>query len=209
MESTAQAQEAPDTQDAQDTQGHDNQPQEQAPVQAQDAPEEHANVWDDPDAAKAEIERLRAENAKDRTTARDNAAKAARDALVQDLGKALGLVDDKDQAPDVDALTRAAADREAEAKQARVELAVYRAAGKHDADADALLDSRAFLAKLDGIDPADTDKIAEAIKAAVNDNPKLKTARAARQGGAEFTGGTGERRTKASDLNEAVAAYYR
>lgn len=68
------------------------------------------------------------------------------------------------------------------ARQKAVELAVYRAAGKHEADADALLDSRGFANAVADLDPdaADFgDKVAEAIKAAVEANPRYKAAQAA------------------------------
>ncbi|KRE79953.1 hypothetical protein [Arthrobacter sp. Soil763] len=96
--------------------------------------------------------------------------------------------------PDADALARAVTEREAEAKQAKTELAVYKLSGKAGADADALLDSRGFLAKIADLDPTDTAKITKAIEDAVKDNPKLKQARAAGVSGADFSGGTGEQR---------------
>jgi len=172
-----------------------------------------SEIWDDPVKAKAEIERLRRDaasaNGKARENARAQAAKEAREQLIQDLGKTLGLVeDDNDKAPDVNALTEQVKAERAEANQAKIELAVFRAAGQHNADANALLDSRSFLATLEGIDPTDTDKVSDAIKAAVADNPKLKSHQVAGKGGAEFGGGAGEGRRKAGSLSEALQNHY-
>jgi hypothetical protein len=153
-----------------------------------------ANLWDDPAKAKAEIERLRAENGKDRTTAKTKAAEDARNELTQSIGKALGLIKDGDTKPDPAELTKQIGALSTEATQAKTELAVYKAASKAGADADALLDSRGFLAKLTDIDPTDSKAITKAIDEAVKDNPKLKLVRAAGTSGADFTGGTGEQR---------------
>ncbi len=94
--------------------------------------------------------------------------------------------------PDAEALTRSLTEQQAEAKQAKTELAVYKLAGKTGADADALLDSRSFLAKLKEIDPTDAKAITKAITDAVTENPKLKLARAAGASGSDFSGGSGE-----------------
>jgi hypothetical protein len=152
------------------------------------------NPWTDPDKAKAEIERLRAENGKDRTTAKTKAAEEARNELVKELGKTLGFVKDGDTKPDPAELTKQIGALSSEATQAKTELAVYKAASKAGADAEALLDSRGFLAKLTDIDPTDSKAITKAIDDAVKDNPKLKLVRAAGTSGADFTGGTGEQR---------------
>jgi len=94
--------------------------------------------------------------------------------------------------PSPEALTKALAERDADAKQAKTELAVYKTAAKQGADADALLDSRSFLAKLKDIDPTDAKAITKAIDEAVKDNPKLKLVRAATSSGSDFSGGSGE-----------------
>lgn len=138
-------------------------------------PAKTANAWDDPEAAKAEIERLRRENAKDRTEAKANAADAARKELAQTIGKALGLVAD-DTPVDPAALTEQLTTTQAEAKQARVELAVFRNAAAAGGDPAALLDSSSFLKSLDSIDPADADAITQAITKAVEANPRLGAA---------------------------------
>lgn len=181
---------------------------EQAPTTEPNANE--GDLWDDPAKAKAEIERLRAENGRDRTAGKDAAAKQATDELTQRLGKALGLIKD-DETPDPDKLTQQLTEREAQAKQAQTELAVYKLAGKNGADADALLDSRAFLAKLADKDPNDVDAVTAAIKAAITENPKLKSTQAAGKSGAEFNGGSGEGTTnngKPIPLHQAVSGHY-
>lgn len=168
--------------------------------------------WADPAKAKATIERLQREAAsaggKARDTARAQAAQEARDSLVQDLGKALGLVKDGEEAPDAETLTRQIAEKDEQTRQAQVELTVYRTAAKAGADADALLDSRSFLAALDGIDPTDGEKITAAIQDAVKNNPKLKTSQVAGRSGTELPGGSGSAPRKAGSLSEALAQHY-
>ncbi|NUO58989.1 MAG: hypothetical protein HOV78_20200 [Hamadaea sp.] len=93
-------------------------------------------------------------------------------------------------------------------RQTAVELAVYKTASKHSGDPDALLDSRAFLAKVADLDPAADDfasKVDGAIKSAVADNPKLKAARVAGASGADRAGGSGEGAAKPTTLEDAIA----
>jgi hypothetical protein len=163
------------------------------------------DIWADPVKAKAEIERLRAENGKDRTTAKTKAAEEARNELTQTLGKALGLIKDGEDKPDPAKLTQQITETAAKAKQAETELAVYKTAAKQGADADALLDSRAFLAKIADLDPSNTKAITTAIEEAVKENPKLATVQAAGASGADFSGGSGESAKKATSLEDAIA----
>jgi hypothetical protein len=146
-----------------------------APAPAATSPTSGANLPDDAEALKAEVLKLRKEaadaNGKARTTAREEAAKAARDELAQTIGKALGLV--ADEAPDPAKLAEQVAASTAEAKQAKLEVAIYQAAHASNVDAAALLDSRTFLAKVADIDPADTTAIAAAIGEAATANPAL------------------------------------
>jgi len=129
------------------------------------------NVWDDPAAAKAEIEKLRKENGAARTNAKATAAEEARKELAQTIGKALGLVAG-DEPPDPAVLTEQATKAAADARQAQLELAVFRNAPE-TADAAALLDSRTFLAKVADLDPTDTAALTAAITEAVEQNPRL------------------------------------
>ncbi|MFC8267808.1 hypothetical protein ACFUIZ_19055 [Streptomyces cinereoruber] len=147
-----------------------------------------------------ELEDARKDAGKARTEAKRQAAEEAKASLVQELGKALGLVkdDDKDAAPPDPAKLQAAIESATAAhRETAIELAVFKGASKHGADPSALTDSRAFMAKLGKLDPSDegfTKKVGEAIKAAVADNPKLKAAGqvSAASASGEFTGGTGE-----------------
>jgi hypothetical protein len=132
------------------------------------------NVWEDPETAKAEIERLRKENAKDRTTARQTAADEAKAALAQEIGKALGLV--KDEPVDPAKLTEQITAAQADAKRAQVALAVYQNAATAGADPLALLDSATFLAKAAALDPTDVDGLKAAMTEAVTANPRLGAA---------------------------------
>ena len=154
----------------------------QPPAAAPAAPEapsgatgSQSSPWDDPAAAKAEIERLRRENAKDRTDAKTQAADNARKELANTIGKALGIVEDGAET-DPAKLTESLTASQAEAKQARVELAVFRNAAAAGGDPAALLDSASFLAKVANLDPSDSDALTGAIKAAVEANPRLGVA---------------------------------
>lgn len=117
------------------------------------------------------IRDLRSEAASNRTTAKETAAAEARNALAQEIGKALGLV--KDEAVDPAALTQQLTAKDAEAQQAKVALAVYQAAGAAGGDPSALLDSSSFLAKVNTLDPSDGAAIAAAVTEAVTANPRL------------------------------------
>jgi len=130
-----------------------------------------SNPWDDPKAAQAEIERLRRENGADRVNAKTKAAEEARKELAQTIGKALGLVEDEPIDPAK--LTAQLTQSQTQARQAQVELAVFRAASDTDADPAALLDSRTFLAKVADIDPTDGEAIKQAIADVVASNPRL------------------------------------
>lgn len=141
---------------------------------ADPAPQDN-NVWDNPETAKAEIERLRRENAKDRTNAKAQAADEARNELAQTIGKALGIVADNTPV-DPTALTEQLTTSQADAKQARVELAVFRNAAAAGGDPAALLDSTSFLRSLADIDPADSAAVQAAIVSAVEANSRLGAA---------------------------------
>ncbi|MFG2900971.1 hypothetical protein ACGFZH_28280 [Streptomyces zaomyceticus] len=146
-----------------------------------------------------ELEDARRDAGKARTDAKKQAADEAKASLVQELGKALGLVkdDDKNAAPPDPAKLTAEIERTAAAhREAVTELAVFKGASEHGADAQSLTDSRSFMAKLGKLNPSDegfAKKVSAAIKQAVTDNPKLKVAgQASASASGEFTGGTGE-----------------
>lgn len=125
------------------------------------------------------------------------------------ITKALNPNAKGDDKPTAEQLTKQLTERDTAAKQAQTELAVYKLAGKAGADADALLDSRAFLAKIAELDHTDTAKVTKAITDAITDNPKLKSVRVAGSSAADGAGGSGEQRTKKSmSLAEATASHY-
>lgn len=134
------------------------------------APEPPANPWDNPETAKAEIERLRKENGAERVNAKAKAADEARNELLAQINKALG----KEEEPlDPAKLTADLAASQQAAKQARVELAVFKVAPAVNGDPAALLDSTSFLKSLESVDPTDTAAVQAAISAAVEANPRL------------------------------------
>lgn len=163
-----------------------------------------------PDWAQKLVKDLRSEAASNRTTAKQTAAEEARNEFAQKIGKALGLIKDGEKAPDADQLARDLAAAQKDGQQARVELAVYRAAGKAGADADALLDSRAFLDSLKDVDPTDAKKVGALIKTALDDNPRYRASgqAPAPRGGTEPTGRPGKT-GKPATLDAAIAAKMR
>ena len=150
-------------------------PADPKPADPPKALEQPTNPWEDPTAAKAEIERLRKENGAARTNAKAQAAEDARKELANTIGKALGIVEDGTET-DPAKLTESLTTSQAEAKQARVELAVFRNAATAGGDPAALLDSSSFLKSLAEVDPADSAAVTAAIQAAVTANPRLGAA---------------------------------
>jgi hypothetical protein len=161
---------------------------------------------------------LRGENAKTRTTAKDQAAAEARQAILDEVSRTLGL-SKGDEKLTAEQLTAKLAENDQEkakardeARQAQVELGVFRVAAVSGADANALLDSRTFLAKVAPLDPSADDfrtKVQEAITAAVQENPRLAASTAPAKGGTEFRGGPGNQNQRATSLEEATANLYR
>ncbi|WP_408895935.1 hypothetical protein ACJ5H2_13545 [Nocardioides sp. R1-1] len=114
-------------------------------------------------------------------------AQQAQQDLLANIAQALGVAPKdapEDPAAQVTELTGQVQSLGAELAQARAELAQVRAellvhelAGEHQANAVALLDSRAFTTSLHGLDPSAEDyrtKVAEAIKDAVSKNATLR-----------------------------------
>lgn len=130
-----------------------------------------------PDWAQKLIKDARADAGKARTDAKTKAADDARDNLVNQLGKVLGFVKDDGDKLTAEQLTAKLDASTKSATRAAVELAVFRGAGKHGGDPEALLDSRAFLDKVHALDVDAKDfatQLDAAIKAAVESNDKLK-----------------------------------
>lgn len=88
------------------------------------------------------------------------------------IARAFGKQDDKPADPAE--LAKQVSAEQAKAREAAVQLAVYRTAGTAGANPDALLDSASFLRTLAQVDPSDTAAVTAAINAAVEANPRLK-----------------------------------
>lgn len=148
------------------------------------------NVDDLPEWARKSITKANKEAASYRDAAKQAKAEAeqAQQDLVQNIGKALGLVKG-DEAPTVESLTETLQQRDTALTTStttnatlRAENAVLRFAGKHGADADALLDSRDFEKKLAGIDPAADDyasQVEALVKSQVETNHRYRTVQVA------------------------------
>ncbi|MFE9865877.1 hypothetical protein ACFYPZ_24585 [Streptomyces sp. NPDC005506] len=104
-------------------------------------------------------------------------------------------------------IAQKAQESDQQARQATVKLAVFQTAGKHGADADALLDSASFASAISKLDPAaDTfaANVESAIKKAVEGNPRLKsqtTPPVPAKGGFDMNNGTaGKRQLTAAEV---------
>ncbi|WP_219470830.1 hypothetical protein [Nonomuraea rhizosphaerae] len=202
---------------------NDTAPEQQPPAADDKAKPDARKVGDLPAWAQAELRRARTDAVKYRTQLQEKekaaeqqagpspeeVAAAAKAELAQQIGKALGLVEEEKPVDPKDMIDRLTSERDSTAKErdserelhrrALVELGVHRTALKQGADGDALLDSRSFLRSIKDLDPAAEDfstVLGERIRQAVEDNPKFKAASLpgppARSGG-EFTGGPGGR----------------
>ncbi|MGW6009704.1 hypothetical protein [Streptomyces sp. NPDC055210] len=142
-----------------------------------------------------ELKTANGEAGKARTAAKKQAADDARNEIVQELGKALGLIkDDKDAPLDPAALKAQVESATAAHKSTAIELAVYRGAGKAGVDPDAITDSRQFMASIKDLDPSDegfAKAVTAAMKKAAEDNPKLKVQTAPKRTTSDFNGGAG------------------
>ncbi|GGW41314.1 hypothetical protein [Streptomyces xantholiticus] len=166
------------------------------------------------DVAKV-IREAREEAGKARTTAKENAAQAARQELLETLSKAVGL-DTSAKPPTPEELTRqlttATTERtvaQEDAAAARIELHVFRTATRLGADAEQLLDSRSFCDAIDAIDAKDPKKFTEEVETAINNaisaNPQLRAGQVPRRGGGDFAGGPGTN-GRPTSLQDAVSA---
>jgi hypothetical protein len=142
------------------------------------------------------------------------AAAAQRDAIL----KALGLTPDGKDAPlDPEALAAQVTEQQAIAWENAAENAILRVANAAGADADALLDSNAFLDSLGEFvkdDPKSSEfrtKLKAHITKWVEDHPKHKTAGAvstATRSGGDHPGGTGTPTTRPKSLSAAVSKHF-
>jgi hypothetical protein len=88
------------------------------------------------------------------------------------IAKAFGAKADEPADPAV--LAEQVTQEQAKAREAAVQLAVYRNAAAAGANPDALLDSASFLRTLAEVDPTDPAAVTAAITAATETNPRLK-----------------------------------
>lgn len=165
------------------------------------------------------VENLRGdvEAEKAKRTAAEQKAADDQASFMKKVAAAFGIETDEAKPPTPEELaqqlveeqtrTKASDDR---ARQTQVELAVYKTAGKHGGDPDALLDSRQFANAIAKLDPAATDfadQVGAAVKTAVDGNAKL-AAKAPKPkqeptpaGGAPMDGaGNGKRQLGAADV---------
>lgn len=174
---------------------------------AQEAPKTADGLPTDPEQLQQMVRALRKENAKDRTAAKQKAADDAQASLVQQIGKALGLIKDEDDTPTPDDLTRQLAAEQDAKRSAQAALAVYRAA-QGIADPDMLTDSTRFHKALADVDITDQQAVTDAVKAFVKDHPQYAGTRAPQAGGAntiDHPAGSGETTPQSTSLNQAVA----
>lgn len=175
--------------------------------QAAQDDEQTGSQADDP-----KLKAARDEAAQNRIKARE--ATEQKDALIQQLGKALGLIKDDDgkgEGPDAEALTKQIADEQAKATSAARELAVYKAAASNGADPAKLLDSRSFLSSIENVDHTDNKAVGTAIKDFVADHKDFALARAAGASTADTASGPGGGSAPKGEvsIHDAVTAHYR
>jgi hypothetical protein len=147
-----------------------------------------------PPETQREIRELRRNEQKLREAAKDASTKA-RTEILAEVSKLLGG-GETEMSPEE---LRERLDKvNSERSGAMVELAVHRAASKAGGDPEALLDSRAFLTRVGKLDPEAEDftaKVADEIKSAVADNPKLGAGAPATRSGGEIGGASGDKPT--------------
>jgi hypothetical protein len=156
--------------------------------QPQQGGQQPGSVDDLPGWAQKTIRELRSESAASRTKAKEQADalaafQATHQTQLDGIARALGLKPE-DATPEqlMAARDAANADRDAErarARAAQVELAAYRAAAISGADPVKLLDSRAFVATLDGLDPSSdgfAQTVADRVATAIESNPSWRLA---------------------------------
>ena len=173
----------------------------------QETPKTPDGLPTDPEQLQNMVRALRKENAKDRTAAKQKAADDAQASLVQQIGKALGLIKDEDDTPTPDDLTRQLTAEQDAKRSAQTALAVYRAA-QGIADPDMLTDSARFHKAIADVDITDQQAVTDAVKAFIKDHPQYAGTRAPQAGGAntiDHPAGSGETTTQSTSLNQAVA----
>lgn len=158
------------------------------------------------------VENLRSdvEAQKQKTAAAEQKAQEQQADLLKKVAAAFGLETGEEKPPTPEELTKQLAEErdrtkasDDRARQNQVELAVYKSAGKHGGDPDALLDSRGFAQAIAKLDPASPDfaaSVEKTVKEAVEANPKLAAVKPAEPkpavpaGGAPMDGAPGQKR---------------
>jgi hypothetical protein len=145
-----------------------------------------ATIDDLPEWARKTVRELRTENAAARQKAKEHeqalgALQVKSQEQLDGIARALGLKPEEATPEQIMAerdAEKARADAAArQARAAAVELAVFRAASAAGVNANALLDSRAFVTTLDGMDPAGdgfAQQVQDKIAAAADANPGWK-----------------------------------
>ena len=209
---TAAKQKAPADDDKQETPtSTDTQANQQNNTPADDDKQETPKTPDglptDPEQLQNMVRALRKENAKDRTAAKQKAADDAQASLVQQIGKAIGLIKDDDDTPTQDDLIQQLTTEQEAKRTAQTTLAIYRAA-QGIADPDMLTDSTRFHKTLADVDITDQNAVTAAVNAFIKDHPQYAGTRAPQAGGAntlDHPAGSGETTPQSTSLNQAVA----
>jgi hypothetical protein len=167
---------------------------------------------DKPDDKDPRVTRANKDAAKYRTQLRGVEKELAdTKTLLERVQKAFGGKDDDDPTEVATKAAEKAATLEAEKAALQAELLVTRLAPKHNADAEALLDSRSFTDTLAGLDQADddySDQVAQAIKDAVSKNAAYRAGQGSSRGGSELNGEQRETRAgkRPTSLGGAISA---
>lgn len=187
--------------------GEGGQPQEGAAQQPTD------DLPQDRETLVKIIAGLRKENGDERIAAKQKAADEAKASMAQEIGKILGLVDEKPTleslAEQIKSLQAPKPDEKPEEKADNtmaVELAIFKSAKEHGANPAMLTDSVSFLAKVKDLDPTAADfqtKVVEAAKEAVTANPTLRAGNGSASG-VDHTGGSGGQPKKSISIESAV-----
>ncbi len=108
------------------------------------------------DAAKADAARWKAQSRQQETRSKANHQRVqGLEGVVKQIAEKLEI--EYDDKPDPEEVSRRLTESRAEARQLRVERAIYLTAAKSGADANALLDSREFIGRTEAIDPEASD----------------------------------------------------
>lgn len=157
----------------------------------------------DPEVLRSELSKVRQEAAKHRTTARTAGERVtALETQLASIGKALGLESDD---PDPNALTTELENVRNELKKERLQNRFSRVATATNADADLTMAYLSHRGQLADLDPEADDfeqQLTQAVKAALEANPKLRQGDTPDRAGAEFGNGTSDGKTRS--MNELI-----